>query len=122
MKQRIIYWTAVGIVSLMMIFSGYLYLTDPMMDDAFGHLGFPSYFRIELAVAKIIGAGVLLLPFVPSFLKEWAFAGFTITFISALIAHSASGDPVSVLIGPVIALTLLVVAYIYHKKLQSPSA
>lgn len=121
MKQRIIYWTAVGIVSLMMIFSGYLYITDPNMDEAFGHLGFPSYFRIELAIAKIIGAGVLLLPFVPSFLKEWAFAGFIITFISALIAHSANGDPTSALVGPLVALTLTIIAYIYHNKLKSPS-
>lgn len=121
MKQKIIYWTAVGIVSLMMIFSGYLYITDPNMDEAFGHLGFPSYFRIELAVAKIIGAVILLLPFVPSFLKEWAFAGFTITFISAFIAHSANGDPISALIGPVVALALTIVAYVYHQKLKSPA-
>lgn len=117
---KITYWVSTAIVALMMVYSAYAYLTQPMMDQAFQHLGFPAYFRVELAVAKIIGAILLLAP-VASRFKEWAYAGFSITFISAFIAHSMSGDPVSVRIMPVIFLLLLIVSYFSYKKLYAPA-
>ena len=58
------------------------------MAEAFTHLGFPDYFRVELAWAKLLGVVLLLAP-VPARLKEWAYAGFAITLGSALIAHFA---------------------------------
>ena len=118
---KITYWASTAIVALMMIYSAYAYLTEPMMDQAFQHLGFPAYFRIELAVAKIIGAILLLAP-VASRFKEWAYAGFSITFTSAFIAHTMSGDPVSVRIMPVIFLLLLIASYFSYKKLNEPVA
>ena len=39
------------------------------------------------------GVAALLVPMVPARLKEWAYAGFAITLVSALIAHLAVGDP-----------------------------
>lgn len=116
---KITYWTSTAIVALMMIYSAYAYLTVPMMDQAFQHLGFPAYFRVELAVAKILGAVLLIAP-VASRFKEWAYAGFSITFVSALIAHTMSGDPVSARIMPVIFLLLLIVSYFSYKKMQVP--
>jgi hypothetical protein len=59
--------------------------------EAFTRLGFPDYFRVELAWAKLLGVVLLLAP-VPARLKEWAYAGFAITLGSALIAHFAVGD------------------------------
>jgi hypothetical protein len=38
---------------------------------------------------------VLLLPFTPVRVKEWVYAGFIITMVSALIAHIYCGDPLS---------------------------
>ena len=63
----------------------------PQVAEAFSHLGYPAYFRVELSWAKLLGVVVLLAP-VPSRLKEWAYAGFAITLVSALIAHLAVGD------------------------------
>lgn len=119
MKSKLIYRISIGLISAMMVFSAYSYFTNPVVVAGFDHLGFPSFFRVELAIAKLIGVGVLLLPFVPNFLKEWAFAGFIITFISAFIAHAVNGDPASAFIGPLLALTLIITAYIYHRKLHS---
>jgi len=59
--------------------------------QAFQHLGFPDYFRVELSWAKFLAIAVLLAP-VPARLKEWAYAGFAITLVSALIAHFSVGD------------------------------
>ena len=112
---KITYWISTLLLSFMMVFSAYAYLTQPAMKQAFQHLGFPDYFRIELAIAKIIGISVLLIPS-PIKLKEWAYAGFTIVFISAFIAHSVSGDPVSARVMPLIALALLMVSYFTYQK------
>jgi len=112
---KISYWITTAIVALMMTYSGYAYLTQDKMEQAFQHLGFPDYFRIELAFAKFIGAVLLLFPF-SSRVKEWAYAGFTITYVSAFIGHTFSGDPASIQFMPVVFLILLAVSYVtYHK-------
>jgi hypothetical protein len=54
------YWTVTGVTALGLLFSSYSYFTSPQMAATFQHLGFPSYFRIELAVAKLFGVIVLL--------------------------------------------------------------
>ncbi len=115
-KYKIIFWSTTAIVSAMMLFSAFNYITNAGMKEAFVHLGFPSYFRIELAIAKILGAIVLIMPIKPNRLKEFAYTGFAITFISAFIAHLSSGDPISVALMPVVFLVILVVSYIYFHK------
>jgi putative copper export protein len=117
---KITYWTATAILSIMILFSAYSYFANPAIAQAFHHLGFPDYFRIELAVAKLIGVVLLLAP-VAGRVKEWAYAGFTITFISAFIGHTALGDPAANRVGPVIFLILLVTSYITYHKLPGKS-
>lgn len=107
---KITYWITTVIVALMMLYSAYAYFTAPEVAQGFQHLGFPAYFRIELAIAKLIGAVLLLAPVAPR-IKEWTYAGFTFCFISAFIAHVASGDPIANRMGPVIFLVVLAVSY-----------
>jgi hypothetical protein len=114
---KITYWTATANVALMMGYSAYAYLTDPMMKLGFAHLGYPQYFRVELGIAKLIGAVVLLVPAV-GMVKEWAYAGFGITFISAFIAHTAGGDPVFNRVMPLIFFGLLMLSYWSRTKMQ----
>jgi len=120
-KNNVIYWISTVIVSLMMLFSAYLYLTSDEVKAAFVHLGFPSYFRVELAIAKLLGAIILLVPAVPIRLKEFAYFGFAVTFISAFIAHTSSGDPGKIAAGPLIFLAVLIVSFIYFLKLNTVS-
>jgi len=115
---KIIYWISTALVSLMMIFSAYSYFANPEVKQGFQHLGFPDYFRIELAVAKILGAIILLVP-IKGEVKEWAYAGFFITFVSAFIAHTASGDPVTNRVGPVVFLLVLALSYLTYRKSKS---
>jgi DoxX-like family len=117
-KDKIIYWVTTGIISFMMLFSAYSYFTNEEIKGAFVHLGFPSYFRVELAVAKILGVTALVLPFVSTRLKEFAYAGLAITFISAMIAHLSSGDPAQVVIMPLVLLVLLAISFIYLHKVK----
>lgn len=118
-KNKIIYWTTTGIFALMMVFSAYSYLSKPELVAAFKHLGYPDYLRVELAIAKVLGALVLIIPVVPVKIKEWAYAGFAITFISAAIAHFSSGDPATMATMPLVFLVVLVISNIYlYKKNQ----
>jgi DoxX-like protein len=85
------FWIATVLFCLQIGFTAYAQLRLPQVAEAFTHLGFPDYFRVELAWAKLIGAVLLLVP-VPARLKEWVYAGFAITLVSALIAHFSVGD------------------------------
>jgi hypothetical protein len=85
------FWIATVVFCLQVGFTAYAQLRLPQVAEAFTHLGFPDYFRVELAWAKLIGVVLLLVP-VPARLKEWAYAGFAITLVSALIAHFSVGD------------------------------
>lgn len=91
--RRIGFWTVTALFCLQMSFTAYAQLNLPQVAEAFTRLGFPDYFRIELAWAKFFGIAVLLAP-VPARLKEWAYAGFAITLVSALIGHLTVGDGV----------------------------
>ena len=89
--RNLAYWSITGLFCLQMGFTAYAQITLPQVADAFHHLGFPDYFRLELSIAKLLGVLVLLSP-VPTRVKEWAYAGFAITLVSAVIAHLAVGD------------------------------
>jgi len=86
------YWIATALFCFQIGFTAYAQLSLPQVAEAFTHLGFPAYFRVELSWAKFLGVAVLLAPPAPARLKEWAYAGFAITLASALIAHFSVGD------------------------------
>jgi hypothetical protein len=85
------FWIATALFCVQMGFTAYAQLFLPQVAEAFTRLGFPAYFRVELAWAKLFGMVLLLAP-VPARLKEWAYAGFAITLGSALIAHLSIGE------------------------------
>ena len=87
----ITFWIATVLLCLQMGFTAYAQLSLPQVAEAFAHMGFPGYFRVELSYAKLLGIVALLAP-VPARLKEWAYAGFAITLVSALVAHVSVGD------------------------------
>ncbi len=95
------FWISTVLFALQISFTAYAQLRLPQVAAAFAHLGFPAYFRIELSWAKLAGVAALLIPMIPVrrdflyLLKEWAYAGFAITLVSALIAHLAVGDGVA---------------------------
>jgi hypothetical protein len=118
-KNKIIYWTSTGLLALAMVASGVMYITSPQMTAAFRHLGFPDYFRIELGIAKILGSIAIILPMIPNKVKEWAYAGLSISFISAPIASYSVGDPIGVVVTPLFFLGILIVSYIYKEKMNA---
>ena len=116
-SDKVIFWLTTAIISIAMLYSAFSYFTTQEAKDVFMHLGFPDYFRVELGLAKAIGALVLLIPALPIRLKEFAYAGFTIAYTSAIIAHLSSGDPFLVVLKAVVLLVILAISFIYMLKI-----
>src|SRR3954468_16143193 len=86
-----VYWTVTAFFCLQMAFTAYAPLRLPQVAQAFTHLGFPGYFRVELSLAKLLGVVLLLVP-LPTRVKVWAYSVFAIDRVSALVTHLAVGD------------------------------
>jgi hypothetical protein len=81
---KITYWITTGLIVLGMLANVYNYFFNPALKVAFAHLGFPDWFRVELGIAKLLGAFALAIPAVPARVKEWAYFGFSLRFLSAI--------------------------------------
>jgi len=95
-----------------------MYFSIPLIAKEFKHLGFHGYFRVELATAKILGSFAIILPMISGRIKEWAYAGFAIAFISATTAHIAV-EGISDAISPLVSLLFLIISYVYYAKLNN---
>jgi len=113
------FWISTALFALQMSFTAYAQLRIPEVAETFAHLGFPAYFRIELSWVKLAGVAALLVPMVPARLKEWAYAGFAITLVSALMAHLAVGDGVEAWSWSVGTGVLWGVSYFFWRRLQT---
>jgi hypothetical protein len=120
-RMAVAFWSATALFCLQMGFTAYAELRLPQVAEAFSHLGFPGYFRVELSVAKLIGVGLLLAP-VPARLKEWAYAGFAIDLGSALIAHLSVGDGPEAWAWAAGTAVLWGLSYFFWRRLQAAPA
>jgi hypothetical protein len=118
------FWIFTALFCLEMSFTAYYELLRlPEAAQAFSRLGFSAAsFRVELSWAKVAGVVALLIPMFPArgviyVIKEWAYAGFAINLVSALIAHLSISDrpaaPTSVLWG---------LSYFFWRRLQTRSS
>ena len=120
-RQEIVYWTATGFVAFIMTISGALAITHtPQFMRALGHLGYPPYFADLLGIGKLAGIIVLLAPRLGR-VKEWAYAGFGITVLSACYSHFSSGDGLLAL-EPLATFMALVVSYAKRPASRRPAS
>ncbi|MDO1449336.1 DoxX family protein [Rhodocytophaga aerolata] len=114
-----IFWTT---TTLLFLFEGVMPALTSHTEvavEGIRHLGYPDYFRVLLTVFKVAGALALLMPFVKGRVKEWAYAGFAFTFISAIVSHwMVDGLHVQTFF-PLFILAILITSYLsYHKLLK----
>ena len=119
-RARLAYWISTGLVCAVMVFSVLSFTFHDRFpfpngkEGAFVHLGLPTYFKVELTLAKALGVLALLVPGVPRKLREFAYFGFGLTLVSAAVAHFSVGDarlsPLYVL-DPLLFLGCLTVSY-----------
>ena len=110
MGRKVAYWASTGIISALMCFAAFSYLSgDPKAVQGFALAGYPQQLRIILGIAKPLGVIALLVPgFIK--LKEWAYAGFTFAWICAVVAHYSMGQKAEAIF-PIVLLVLLFVSY-----------
>lgn len=113
------FWISTAIFALQMGFTAYAQLQLPQVAGEFGRLGFPGYFRVELSWAKFAGLAAVLLPWIPARVKEWAYAGFAITLVSAVIAHVAVGEGFNAWMWAAGTLVLWGVSYFFFRRMQA---
>jgi len=117
--MTITYWIVTALFCLEMSFTAYYELL-PQGAQAFARLGFPAgYFRMELSFAKLLGVAALLVPIVPARLKEWAYAGFAINLVSALITHLSLGQGPAAVSPSAITSVLWALSYFFWRRLNS---
>lgn len=117
-STKIIYWTTTILIFLMDGLMPALTSHTDLAKEGIRHLGYPDYFRVMLTVFKVIGALMLILPFVKGRYKEWAYAGFGFSFIAAAASHWIVDGFNGQTIFPLVAFAILAVSYIYYHKLQ----
>jgi DoxX-like protein len=123
----ILFWIFTALFCLEMSFTAYYELL-PQGAQAFTRLGFPNgYFRWELSLAKLVGVAVLLVPMVPArgllyVLKEWAYAGFAINLVSAIIAHLSISDRRLAFVPSALTSVLWAASYFFSRRLQASGA
>jgi len=114
--KLIAYWIVTAIFCSLISFTAYAEMRFPDVVQEFTRLGFSAgYFREELSWAKVIGVVVLLAP-VTSRVKEWAYVGFAINLVSALIAHFAMGDAAAAWGWAASMLVLVVASYLLWNR------
>jgi uncharacterized membrane protein YphA (DoxX/SURF4 family) len=111
MTRKIAYWVSTGLVAALSVFAGFAYLSGgPQAVQGFAHVGYPQQLRIILGIAKLLGAIILVVPGLAK-LKEWAYAGFTFAWISAIVAHYLANDGPKAF-APLILMLLLAISYV----------
>jgi hypothetical protein len=66
-------------------------MNSKMAIDGTAHLGIPRYLGIEVSIGQLIGLILLIVPAIPAKLKEWAYVGFGIMYLTAAIGHIVIG-------------------------------
>lgn len=113
--QKIIYWIATGLFSLMVLAGVGMYIFDhEKVKVMFTALKYPTYLIYPLAVVKILGIVAIFTKLSPT-LKEWAYAGFVFELCLGIGAHVMAKDGEAG--GAIAALALVFVSYYFDGKL-----
>ncbi len=115
-KYKTLFWVT---TSLIFIFEGImpaLTFQSEMSVQGITSLGYPIYFVTLLTVFKVLGSLALIIPQVPSRLKEWAYAGFVFDYISAFVSLAVVYGFTKASLFPVIAGIVLGISYVSYYK------
>ncbi len=117
-STKIIYWTSTIIIFLFEGVMPILTMQSAMAKEGIKHLGYPDYFGPMLTGFKVLGTLVLILPQIPSRVKEWAYAGLAFDFIAAFISIAVIDGISAVTFFPILVLAILITSYVTFHKLQ----
>ena len=115
---KIVYWVSTSIICLFALSA--VQMNSELAIEGSKHVLIPRYLSIEISIGQLIGLVLLIIPAIPKRFKEWAYVGFGIMYISALVAHIAVGDPfIPFGLMAVVFFGLLLCSYISFHKLEA---
>ncbi|MFA6083692.1 DoxX family protein [Mucilaginibacter sp.] len=116
---KITYWILTVVFALFMLMDGGAgVVKEKTGQEVMKHLGYPIYIMVITGAFKILGA-IAILQNKYKTIKEWAFAGFAINFIGAFASRAFVGDPIGLLVLPLVMLTIIFVVYYFWKKFET---
>ena len=117
--NNIIFWISTSLIAIFEgIIPGLTFQTE-LAKAGIRHLGYPDYFGAMIIGFRICGVIALIFPQIPARIKEWAYAGFAIEFLSACISNMVVDGLTFNFIVPLIVMTILLLSYFsFHKKLK----
>ncbi len=117
LNKNILYWVSTVIIALFLILSSYSYIFSKVTIKGIKALGFPDFFRIQLAILKLVAFFFLILPKVSSILKEWSYIGVALFLITAFVAHIAHKDSITISVLLIFLFCILMISYYTSKKI-----
>ena len=114
--DKIIFWITTSIIVLIEGVGNIATFNQQYAKEIVYNLGYPEYFRVAMCVFKLVGVMILIIPKIPLWIKEWAYAGLFINTVFAFISYWSVNGISSDLIFPVFLLACIFVSYYYFKK------
>jgi uncharacterized membrane protein YphA (DoxX/SURF4 family) len=121
--RSVAYWVTTALVTAELAVGGvWDLLRIDYVRGVIEHLGYPPYLLTIMGAWKLAGAVVLLIPRFPR-LKQWAYAGATINYASAVVSHVIVDGIAAPLIAPLALLALTIASYrLGHSRIHVASA
>ncbi|EJL75800.1 DoxX family protein [Chryseobacterium populi] len=113
-RNKIIYWIFTLWMALGMVSTAIVQLMKHKDEvENFTKLGYPIYLMSIIAIWKILGVIVALVPKLP-LLKEWAYAGFFFAMSGAVISHLFVGDTIGKTFPPLLLLVISIISWYFR--------
>lgn len=110
--KSIAYWSATGLLTFILLFSGIGALTkQAFLIEAMHNIDFPLYVMNILGTDYTLAAIAIIVPGFPR-LKEWAYAGVVFAMTAAFASHVSIGDTFANMAPPLVILSITVVSYL----------
>ena len=114
-KNKIIYYVATGLFTLLMLLSVGMYVfNNEEIVAGFTSFGYPTYIIYPLAIAKILGL-IALWFFQKKTIVEWAYAGFFFNAILASASHFNANHDIGL---SYFVIPFILVSYFLGKKVR----
>jgi hypothetical protein len=113
--SKTVFWVSTGFIFLFEGIMPALTGHSELAKQGITHLGYPEYFVTILVLCKVAGATVLIIPWIPYRIKEWAYAGLSIELLCAAASTWIVDGFGLMVFFPIFIFTILVASYVsYH--------
>ncbi|MCX6703582.1 MAG: DoxX family protein [Candidatus Zambryskibacteria bacterium] len=117
-KEKIIYWISTGILGLF-ILPGIFFINSSFALEGMQHLGIPSWLGLEVGIASFVAGLVLVIPFFKGWVKEQAYTGLGIVYLSAFFGHLSVDGLVPTTLQALVMFGILLLSYVYYHKVKN---